>query len=62
MWVRFLLAGPLGSHSIKALHYIGNVETVEHYHLRAPLDKQCKMQYNTLIDTIKGMHADHHGR
>ena len=33
------LTEPIRSHSIKALHYIGNVETVEHYHLRAPLDK-----------------------
>jgi hypothetical protein len=36
MWVRFLHAGPICSYSIKALHYIGNVETQDRYLVGAP--------------------------
>lgn len=35
--VRFSLPAPNRSHSIKALHYIGNVETQDRYLVRAPI-------------------------
>ena len=35
--VRFSYPAPYGSYSIKALHYIGNVETQDRYLVRAPI-------------------------
>ena len=35
--VRFWYSAPICSHSIKALHYIGNVETQDRYPVGAPI-------------------------
>ena len=45
--VRTRYPAPLSSHSIKALHYIGNVETLDRYQLGAPIKRKAQSIYRT---------------
>ena len=52
--VQFSLPAPLSSYSIKVLHYIGNVETLDRYQLGAPHSALSEMDIMLVFETSGG--------